>query len=76
MIKYHILSLIALAVLALSGIEAAALFYETTLRGELWYGSGKGWLMVLVSALAVYLYFRARKLRKSAVGSRVESEKK
>lgn len=66
MIKYHILSLLALAVCAITAIEAAAQFYGASLKaGGRWYSSGTGWLMVVVCLGAVYLYFRARKFRRN-----------
>lgn len=67
MIKYHIMSLLALAVAAFAAIEAAAQFYEAAVNKVPWYSNTRGWLMVLVTMAAVYLYFRARKFRKQAV---------
>lgn len=66
MVKYHILSLLALAVVAFSGIEAAAVFYEKELGGGNWYTSGRAWVMVGICLFGVYLYFRARSFRKKA----------
>ena len=65
MIKYHILSLLALAVVAITAIEAAAEFYtsEHNLAGS-WYSNIKAWIMVLVCLASVVLYFRARTYRK------------
>jgi hypothetical protein len=68
MIKYHILSLLALAVIALAGIEAAAEFYEAELKqAGSWYTNGKAWIMVAVVLGATFLYFRSRAFRKKEV---------
>jgi hypothetical protein len=65
MIKYHIIGLICLAIAAMAGIEAAALFYETSLAPKgIWYTNVKGWFMVGLCIAAVLVYFRARKFRK------------
>lgn len=68
MIKYHILSLLALALAALTAIESAANFFEESLKKNgNWYASVSGWVMLLVSAGAVALYIRTRALRKREV---------
>jgi TRAP-type C4-dicarboxylate transport system permease small subunit len=68
MIKYHVIGLLCLAVVAIAGIEAAAQFYETSLNPKTpWYSSGKGWLMAALTIGAAVVYFRARKFRKKDV---------
>lgn len=66
MVKYHVLSLLALAVVAFTGIEAAAVFWEQEIKKLPWYTSGRAWLMVVLCMGAVALYFRARSFRKKA----------
>jgi hypothetical protein len=70
MIKYHVVGLLCLAISAIAGIEAAFQFYVAEYRGEGWYSSIKGWLMVALVIGAVLVYFRARKLRKMEVFNR------
>jgi len=67
MIKHHIMSLLFLAAAALSGIESAAVFYETYLKKLPWYQSGKAWFMAVVFIACIVMYFRSRSMRKKAV---------
>ena len=63
MIKYHIISLLCLAIAAITAIEALARFMEPSGMAN-----PLGWMMVAVSLASVLLYFRTRKLRKKAGG--------
>jgi hypothetical protein len=67
MIKHHIMSLLFLAAAAFSGIESAAVFYETHLKKLPWYQSGKAWFMAVVFVACIVMYFRSRSMRKKAV---------
>lgn len=65
MIKYHILALLSLCVAGVTGIEAAVNFMQASPD---WMSSGKGWLMTLLCAGSIFLYFRSRKFRKEKAG--------
>lgn len=59
-ILLHVLTLLSLVATALSGIEALAQFTATKEK----LSNPKGWIMLLVMGISVYVYFRLRKSRK------------
>lgn len=61
MIRHHVISLLCLVAVGITGIEAAASFVEEGNR------SWKPWLMCILCLGAFLLYLRARKLRKHSI---------
>lgn len=59
-ILLHVLTLLSLVATALSGIEALVQFTATKEK----LSNPKGWIMLLVMGISVYVYFRLRKSRK------------
>lgn len=64
MIKYHVMALLCLAAAAICGIEAAVRFWGPPHEKN----NGLAWLMTVVFAACIFLYFRVRKQRRKAGG--------
>lgn len=71
MIQYHVMSLLCLAVAAITAIEALARFLGTpSAPNTQGWANPLGWLMVLAFAGSIWLYFRVRKIRKTKLHDR------
>lgn len=59
-ILLHVLTLLSLVVIALSGMEAAVQFTYSQEK----FASPKGWVMMLVLGISVFLYIKLKRSRK------------
>jgi hypothetical protein len=65
MIQYHVMSLLFLAIAAITAIEALARFYGTPAEPNTQgWANPLGWLMVALCGICIFMYFRVRKIRK------------
>ena len=68
MIRYHVMSLLCLAVAAVAAIEALAGFTVDAARQKIvWYTNVPAWVMVGLFVGCIVMYYRLRRKRKEQV---------
>jgi hypothetical protein len=66
------MSLLFLAICAVTAIEAAARFWQAHLTtGKSGFQDAGGWLMLILSLACLVFYFRTRKLRKKSLKDKI-----
>jgi TRAP-type C4-dicarboxylate transport system permease small subunit len=71
MIQYHVMSLLFLAICAITAIEAIARFWENSIRTKTnGLGDPMGWLMVALCFGSLLFYLRTRRQRKKSLQNR------
>ncbi len=72
MIQYHVMSLLFLAVCAITAIESAARFWQAHLTtGKSGFQDAVGWIMLVLSLASLFFYIRTRKLRKKSLKDKI-----